>query len=143
MYENIKSVKELYETYNIKPLNIITEKKEEKVVKKPKDKLEVVYADEKIIYNNIFKHIVVFTNDRDSSNNKTLKNIEDAIESLKKHKAEIIPELHVFIAAEIDSDESESKITITDGNESFVIEKESNIDTLIFSRLGVQDEDQC
>ena len=143
MYENIKSVNELYETYNIKPLNIITEKKEEKVVKNPMDKLEVVYADEKIIYNNIFKHIVVFTNDRDSSNNKTLKNIEDAIESLKKHKAEIIPELHVFIAAEIDSDETESKITITDGDESFVIEKESNIDTLIFSRLGVQDEDQC
>ena len=142
-YEDIKSVQELYETYNIKPLNIITEKKEEKIVKNPKDKLEVVYADEKIIYNNIFKHIVVFTNDRDSSSNKTLKNIEDAIESLKKHKARIIPELHVFIAAEIDSDETESKITITDGDESFVIEKESNIDTLIFSRLGVQDEDQC
>lgn len=143
-YKNIKSVKELYETYNIKPLNLITEKKEDdKVVKNPADKFDVVYADEKIIYNNIFKHIVVFTNDRDSKNNKTLKNIEDAVEALKKHKAEVVPELHVFIAAEIDADESESKITITDGEEQFVIEKESNLDTLIFSRLGVQDEDQC
>ena len=146
-YSNIKDVKHLYEAYNIKPLSeVILEKKDtdkpEKIAN-PDDKLEVVYADKINKYENIFKHIVVFTNDRDSKNNKTLKNIEDAISALKKDKAEIIPELHVFIAAEIDADETESKITITDGDEQFVIEKESNLDTLIFSRLGVQDEDQC
>ena len=112
-----------------------------KVVKS--DKLEVNYADLKKTHTNIFKHIIVFTNDNDPKNNKTLKNIYDAVKELKSAKCEIIPELHVFIAADIDVDEDESKITITDGVEKMVIEKESNIDTLIFSRLGVQDEDQC
>lgn len=112
-----------------------------KVVKS--DKLEVNYADLKKTPTNIFKHIIIFTNDNDPKNNKTLKNIYDAVKELKSAKCEIIPELHVFIAADIDIDEDESKITITDGDEKMVIEKESNIDTLIFSRLGVQDEDQC
>jgi glutathione synthase/RimK-type ligase-like ATP-grasp enzyme len=112
-----------------------------KVVKS--DKLEVNYADLKKTPTNIFKHIIIFTNDNDPKNNKTLKNIYDAVKELKSAKCEIIPELHVFIAADIDADEDESKITITDGDEKMVIEKESNIDTLIFSRLGVQDEDQC
>ena len=41
-YKNIKSVKELYETYNIKPLNLITEKKEDdKVVKNPADNVSI------------------------------------------------------------------------------------------------------
>lgn len=112
-----------------------------KVVKS--DKLEVNYADLKKTPTNIFKHIIIFTNDNDPKNNKTLKNIYDAVKELKSAKCEIIPELHVFIAADIDVDEDESKIMITDGDEEMVIEKESNIDTLIFSRLGVQDEDQC
>lgn len=153
-YRNIKNIQELYETYNLKPMSeMITEKVsgekkkkdsgEPEMVVNPDDKLEVIYAEPIKTYDNIFKHIIVFTNDRDSKNNKTLKNIEDAIADLKKHKAAIIPELHVFVAANIDADESESKITITDGDEQFVIEKESNLDTLIFSRLGVQDEDQC
>lgn len=117
------------------------EDKPTKVVKS--DKLEVNYADLKKTPTNIFKHIIIFTNDNDQKNNKTLKNIYDAVKELKSAKCEIIPELHVFIAADIDVDEDESKITITDGDEKMVIEKESNIDTLIFSRLGVQDEDQC
>ena len=37
-------------------------------------------------FNNIFKHIIVFTNDKDTKNNKTLKNIEEAIKRLKKDK---------------------------------------------------------
>ena len=155
-YSDFNSVEELYEFYHIqRPM--INEKKEDvdipgedgnkhgdkptKIVKS--DKLEVIYSDLKQDLKNIFKHIIVFTNDRDPKNNKTLANIIDAIEVLKKAKCEIIPELHIFIAAEIDGDENDSKITITDGDEKMVIEKESNIDTLIFSRLGVQDEDQC
>lgn len=150
-YSDIKNVKHLYEMFRLpnspKMINESSDEKknEEKPdkVAKPKDKLDVVYADMKEKCENIFKHIIVFTNDRDSNNNKTLKNIEDAIQKLKKDKCPVIPELHVFVAAEIDADETESKITITDGDEQFVIEKESNLDTLIFSRLGVQDEDQC
>ena len=150
-YSDIKNVKHLYEMFGLpnspKMINESSDEKKSKEkpdkVAKPKDKLEVVYADMEGKCENIFKHIIVFTNDRDSNNNKTLKNIEDAIQKLKKDKCPVIPELHVFVAAEIDADETESKITITDGDEQFVIEKESNLDTLIFSRLGVQDEDQC
>ena len=156
-YSDFNSVEELYEYYHIQK-SMVNEKKEDEVnipgkngnkdEDKPakvinSDKLEVVYSDLKQDLKNIFKHIIVFTNDKDPKNNKTLANIIDAIEALKKAKCEIIPELHIFIAAEIDGDENDSKITITDGDEKMVIEKESNIDTLIFSRLGVQDEDQC
>ena len=121
------------------------ETEQEKIAKSSqnKDKLDVIYADKITKYTNIFKHIVVFTNDRDPKGNKTLKNIYEAVENLKKDKCEIIPEIHVFIAADIDADEDETKIVIDDGEEKFTIEKESNLDTLIFSRLGVQDEDEC
>jgi glutathione synthase/RimK-type ligase-like ATP-grasp enzyme len=154
-YSDFNSVEELMEFYHLQPSNIVVEKKVElpgekkgededdpsKVVKT--DKLEVIYADLKKTPTNIFKHIIVFTNDNDTKNNKTLKNIFDAVDALKKAKCEIIPEIHVFVAADIDAEEDESRITITDGDEQFEITDESNIDTLIFSRLGVQDEDQC
>lgn len=156
-YSNISSVEQLYEQYNLKSIkDILLEKKEvelpgedgkkdedepSKVVNP--DKLEVKYSDLKQDLKNIFKHIIVFTNDRDPKNNKTLKNIYDAVDALKKAKCEIVPEVHVFIAADIDADDDENEIIITDGDEKMVIKEESNIDTLIFSRLGVQDEDQC
>lgn len=152
-YNDFKSVEELLEYYSL-PATLLEKKvdipgedgnKDEdeptKVVKK--DKIEVIYADYKSELKNIFKHIIVFTNDRNPKDNKTLANIIDAINALKKAKCDIIPELHVFVAAEMDYDENEQKITLTDGDETMTIEKESNIDTLIFSRLGVQDEDQC
>ena len=151
-YSDFNSVEELYEFYHIQMPNMVNEaKKEEKEEKdhaEPTkvlnpDKLEVIYADHKKPISNIFKHIIVFTNDRDPKKNKTLHNIIEAIEAMKKAKCDVIPELHVFIAADIDADEDESEIIITDGDEIFTIKEESNLDTLIFSRLGVQDEDQC
>ena len=157
-YSDFQSVEELREYYGIKPLKeLVTEAKKDKVempgddgkdedeaskVVNP-DKLEVKYSDLKQDLKNIFKHIVIFTNDDDPKNNKTLKNIYEAVDALKKAKCEIIPEVHVFIAADIDATDDESEITISDGDNKFVIKEESNVDTLIFSRLGVQDEDQC
>lgn len=157
-YSDFQSVEELREYYGIKPLKeLVTEAKKDKVdipgedgkdegdpskVLNP-DKLEVKYSDLKQDLKNIFKHIVVFTNDDDPKNNKTLKNIYEAVDALKKAKCEIIPEVHVFIAADIDATDDESEITISDGENKLVIKEESNVDTLIFSRLGVQDEDQC
>ena len=164
-YDEFESVEELFEAYNIKPLSaFLTEDKEpekpsksaknkydklkkkdmdnpEKVVKT--DKLEVIYADMPKKFNNIFKHIIVFTNDKDTKNNKTLKNIEDAVKRLKKDKADVIPELHVFVAAEIQADDDAHEIFITDGDTELKISKESNLDTLVFARLGVQDEDNA
>ena len=172
-YDEYDSVDELFEAYNIKTLSsFLTEADdkdneaddvEDKIEKRDKkryekgknktekptkvvktDKLEVVYADIKPDkFNNIFKHIIVFTNDNDTKNNKTLKNIEDAIKRLKKDKADVIPELHVFVAAEIQADDDAREITISDGDEKFVIKDESNLDTLVFARLGVQEEENA
>lgn len=148
-YRNIESVEQLYEMFDIKKENMITEKKgdgkaDENVKQTTflKDKLEVQYADLKEV-SNIFKHIIVFTNDRDEKNNKTLKNIVDAIAEFKKAKCEVIPELHVFVAADVDSKEDESEITIKDDKEEFVITEQNNTDTLVIARLGVQDEYDC
>lgn len=115
------------------------EEREEKAANA--DNFDVVYA--KNSFTNIFKHIVVFTNNRDSAENKTLKNIEDAIKDLKKKKCPIIPELHVFVAAKVVADDDEREIVISDDKEEFVITDQSNVDTLIFSRLGIQGEDEC
>ena len=101
-YSKISSVEELYdiikENANINKERIISEKKDgddpEKVQKT--DKIEVVYSDLKQKPTNIFKHIIVFTNDKDPKGNKTLKNIYEAVDELKKSKSEIIPEIHVF-----------------------------------------------
>lgn len=148
-YNDFNSVEELLEYYHLDNSNMIMEKKQEgdpgdepdKV--QQQDKLPVVYAEKIKTYNNIFKTIVVFTNDDDPKGNKTLKNIYDAIKNLKSDGCEIIPKLYVFVAADMEHDEDEEEIRISDGEKELVIKKESNLDTLIFSRLGVQGEDQC
>lgn len=151
-YRNIQSVEQLRSEYHLQiPINEsqIEEKKgdgkADEDIKQTaffKDKLPVEYADLKEV-SNIFKHIIIFTNDRDPKNNKTLKNIYDAIDEFKKAKCEIIPELHIFVAADVDAKEDESVITIKDDTESFTIKEQNNTDTLVFSRLGVQDEYEC
>lgn len=156
-YSDFTSVQQFRDYYHI--ASPITESRVDEVQKEEKltskkagepskvvkdDKLEVIYADQNPKeYHNIFKHIIVFTNDRDDKNNKTLKNIKEAIATLKKNKVDVVPELHVFVAAEMEADDSEGVIKLTDGDESFTIHEQSNLDTLIFSRLGVQGEDQC
>ena len=158
-YSKYKNITEFLEDSNIKNLLVESKKhdkseqQEEEVEAGEKnnpggkpvksDNLDVVYSDHEAELQNIFKHIIVFTNDDNPKNNKTLKNIYDAVEKLKKAKCEIIPEVHVFIAADIEADEIEEDIVITDGDKKLTIKEESNIDTLIFARLGVQDEDQC
>lgn len=101
------------------------------------DELPVVYADIKAKPKGLFKHILVFTNDK-SDKNKTLNNIREAIDHLSPK-----PSLHVFIAADLDGAEDESTIRIWDDEDEFTIKDESNVDTLVFSRLGVQDENEC
>ena len=159
-YSNISCVEQLNEEFNLTPTTLVEKKDElEKLEDKDKeshdekneadkvvnpDKFDVIYADNKPSeWKNIFKHIIVFTNDRDPKNNKTLKNIIEAIDVLKKQKDTIIPELHVFVAADMVADDREEVIELTDGDEKMTIKNESNLDTLVFSRLGVQGEDQC
>ena len=110
---------------------------------KTKDRLEVVYAKHKD-YKNIFKNIIVFTNNRDSDKNKTLKNIEEAIDNLKKAKCKVIPKLYTFVSDELTYSTDDSGIlTITDGDLTLDFKTISNVDTLVFSRLGVQGRDNC
>jgi RimK family alpha-L-glutamate ligase len=109
----------------------------------PDDKIDVIYADLDKDPTNIFEHIVIFTNDDDSKNNKTLKNIEDACKALKKAGTKV-PELHVFIASDMTFETDDDNIlSITDGEETLDFEKLNNTNTLVFSRLGVQGEDNC
>ena len=148
-YGNLKDVDDFRSRFNI-----IVEKKDDKDKEETNDKQddvklvndnineEVVYADLKKV-DNIFKHIVIFTNSRERKDNKTLDNIYEAIDNLKKAKCDFIPELHVFVAAKVDCDDDEREIKIEDDESEFTIKEHSNTDTLIISRLGVQGEDEC
>lgn len=117
------------------------EKEEAHKDSQQKEHYEVVYA--KPHFDNCFKHIIIFTNNNDRKENKTLNNIYDAIDNLKKHKVDPIPQLHVFVAAEVAMDDDDNLLSISDGDETYELTDESNMDTLVFSRLGVQGENQC
>lgn len=122
------------------------EEQEEKSLNKSEDdKLDVIYAPQDE-FGNIFEHIIVFTNEDDPKKNKTLKNIYDAIKEIKKHHdSDIVPELHVFVAEEVTFEEGEedNSLIIKDSKTTLKFKDESNSNTLVFSRLGVQGEDQC
>ena len=109
------------------------------------EKLDVVYSDLKQTPKCIFEHIIIFTNDDDPKNNKTLKNLYDAIKEIKKsNDAEAVPQLHVFIAEDMTYETDDDNIlSITDGEETLDFENLNNTNTLVFSRLGVQGEDNC
>ncbi len=80
-----------------------------------------------------FKNLIVFTNDK-SDSNKTLKNIEDA----KKH---IDTDLHIFVVA-TDEVEYEDGV-ISDNDSKLDINKISNADTLVLTRLTVLENDNA
>lgn len=108
------------------------------------DKFDVAYADLDRELENIFEHIIVFTNDNDPKNNKTLKNIYDAVKLLR-HKGKLVPEIHVFVAEDMTFEtDDDNLLSITDGEETLDFTKGfDNTNTLVFSRLGVQGEDNC
>ena len=145
-YSNFSSVEELRNYYGLQQPILESNKDENEDDKKDDKKdetLDVVYTNMKQTPTNIFKHIIIFTNDKDPKGNKTLKNIYDAVDALKKAKCKTIPELHIFVAANVIVDDESDNIEIQDDDGKFVISEQSNIDTLVFSRLGVQGEDEC
>ena len=83
-----------------------------------------------------FKNIIFFTNERDASKNKTLKNLEDAIKNTDVN-------LIVFVSEEVDYTANDKKIEIKDSKEKFTITDQSNIDTIVIVRLGAQDSEEC
>lgn len=115
--------------------------------KNQNDTIEIIYANQKQTPKCIFKHIIVFTNDKDPKGNKTLKNILDAIKKISRSKeAKEEPELHLFFADEVnfELDDSDNMLTISDSDSEIDLTKDfDNTNTLIFSRLSVQGEEAC
>lgn len=131
-YKDITSVEEIEQMINEDNRNL------DGKVANP-DKYKVIYADYDKANICEFSHIVVFTNDK-SNNNKTLKNIRDAIKKVKDHDIK----LHVFNTDTVDvKDRSKNTLNISDGEEEFFIDHEDNTDVLVFSRLSVNGEDDC
>ena len=83
-----------------------------------------------------FDNIIFFTNERNPKKNKTLKNLEDAV---KDTNINII----VFVADELQYKADDNKIEISDKKTNYIINKQSNIDTICIVRLGAQDSEQC
>ena len=83
-----------------------------------------------------FKNILFFTNDRDSKSNKTLKNLEQAV---KGKGVNIYP----FVAEEIDYKATDTKIKFNDNVNKYTIDTQSNVDTIVITRLGAQDSNEC
>lgn len=86
--------------------------------------------------NYFFSNIIFFTNERDSSKNKTLKNLEDAIKGMDIN-------LYVFKHDELDYKAKDDYIKISDSKTKLKIDKQSNIDTIVIVRLGAKDSEQC
>lgn len=83
-----------------------------------------------------FSKIIFFTNERKSSKNKTLKNLEQAI---KDTDIDII----TFVAEEVSYKSTDNTIEISDSKNQITIKDESNIDTIVIARLGAQDSEMC
>lgn len=83
-----------------------------------------------------FKNIIFFTNEREASKNKTLKNLQEAIKNTDVN-------LVVFVSEEVDYTANDKKIEIKDSKEKFTITDQSNVDTIVIVRLGAQDSEEC
>ena len=83
-----------------------------------------------------FKNIIFFTNEREESKNKTLKNLKDAIKNTDVN-------LVVFVSEEVDYIATDKKIEIKDSKEKFTITDQSKIDTIVIAGLGAQDSEEC
>jgi glutathione synthase/RimK-type ligase-like ATP-grasp enzyme len=116
---NIEDIKELVNENKIK--------NNEKIIKEAEEPDDVDY---------FFKNILFFTNDRDSRTNKTLKNLEEAV---KGKGVEIFP----FVAEEVDYKATDDKIEWHDNENKYKVDEQSNIDTIVITRLGAQDSEEC
>ena len=112
---------------------IAAKKKNSQMVKEVKTYNVDDEKDEKDFF---FKNIIFFTNDRDEKTNKTLKNLNEAI---KGTGVKVYP----FIAEEIDYKATDTKIKFNDNVNKYVIDEQSNVDTIVITRLGAQDSEEC
>ena len=111
-----------------------SEKNKEVEDKKEENDVEDIKEDDPKNY--FFKNILFFTNDRREEKNKTLKNLLDAV---KGTDIEVLP----FVAEEVSYKAKDNKIEFNDKKNKYVIDKQSNIDTIVIVRLGAQDSEEC
>lgn len=111
-----------------------SEKNKEVEDKKEENDVEDIKEDDPKNY--FFKNILFFTNDRREEKNKTLKNLLDAV---KNTDIEVLP----FVAEEVSYKAKDNKIEFNDKKNKYIIDKQSNIDTIVIVRLGAQDSEEC
>ena len=111
-----------------------SEKNKEVEDKKEENDVEDIKEDDPKNY--FFKNILFFTNDRREEKNKTLKNLLDAV---KGTDIEVLP----FVAEEVSYKAKDNKIEFNDKKNKYIIDKQSNIDTIVIVRLGAQDSEEC
>lgn len=99
-----------------------------------KDNDKIKDNDKKSKY--FFSNIIIFTNDTDPTNNKTLKNIEEAIKYTNIN-------LIKFCSENVSYTATDKYIEINDSKTKYKIKDQSNIDTICIVRLGAQDNEQC
>lgn len=83
-----------------------------------------------------FKNIIFFTNDRDPKNNKTLKNLQEAVVGTDIN-------VIIFVAEEVTYKATDKSIKISDSKTKFTVDEQSNVDTIVISRLGVLNSEEC
>lgn len=134
-YSNIKSVDDLKTQFDIKESKteepVVIETTHEELIKEDED-----VKHEKASKEYFFKNILFFTNDRDSKSNKTLKNLEQAV---KGKDVEIFP----FVAEEVTYKATDDHIEWSDNENKYKVDNQSNVDTIVITRLGVQDSEEC
>ena len=147
--KNISEIIDYRDSYTVnKVFETVKQKREAQKIKEAEEKarLEVMSTHEELIKDDediiheakdddgkyFFKNILFFTNDRSSESNKTLKNLENAV---KNKGVEIFP----FVAEEVDYKATDDKIEWHDNVNKYKIDEQSNVDTIVITRLGVQD----
>ena len=143
-YRNPETINKVFETVKQKrEAQKIKEAEEEKArLENMTTHEEIIKEDEDIKHDKkksdkyFFKNILFFTNDRSAESNKTLKNLEKAV---KGKGVEIFP----FVAEEVDYKATDDKIEWRDNQNKYKVDEQSNVDTIVITRLGVQDSEEC
>lgn len=137
----MKTINEFLKQYYITDNDIVEEKINEDNETDTEDAIsrgdnEVSLHDKKEKRPYFFDNIIFFTNDREPKNNKTLKNLEEALEGTNV-------KLVTFVAEEVTYKATDKFIKISDSKTKFTVDKQSNVDTIVISRLGVLDSEEC
>lgn len=115
-YNDPQTIKKVFDVVRQKQAKIVAESKDEKKY--------------------FFKNILFFTNERDPKKNKTLENIEEAVIGTGVT-------IYPFVAKETGYKAYDDKIVWHDDENEYTVDSQSNVDTIVITRLGVQESEEC